>query len=51
MEQHIFKKFKTKKNLIENILICISCGSDDVVRSKYTLHCQKCGYLNFYEVI
>ena len=41
---------KEKKNLIQGILICISCGSDNVKQEKHMLCCMTCNYANFYEV-
>ena len=45
----IIKKLKKKENLISGILICISCGSDKVIRDSHTLQCKMCDYINSYE--
>ncbi|MGI9567419.1 MAG: hypothetical protein ACR2LL_10470 [Nitrosopumilus sp.] len=41
---------KLKEKLIRGILICISCGSDKVIRDNHTLHCKICNYAYSYEV-
>ena len=46
----ILEKLREKKNLIRGILICISCGSDKVIRDSHTLRCKICNYANSYEV-
>ena len=45
----ILEKLREKENLTKGILICISCGSEDVIRDNYTLHCRMCDYSNSYE--
>ena len=47
---NVLKKLTEKENLIKGILICISCGSDKVIRDNHRLHCQICNYANSYEV-
>lgn len=46
----ILKKLNKKKILIRGILICISCGSDKVIRDNHTLQCKICDYANSYEM-
>ena len=41
---------KEKKLVNKDIFICINCGSDNVSHSDYTLHCNDCVSLHFYEV-
>ena len=43
------RKSQDKKNLIQGILICISCGSDHTTRDRHMFQCKKCDYVNFYE--
>ena len=44
------KKSQETKNLIQGILICISCGSGKTTRDDDILHCDACNYVNSYEV-
>ena len=46
----VLEKLKERGNLTRGILICISCGSDNVIRDSHTLHCKMCDYYNSYEV-
>ena len=46
----LFTKSIEKKNLIQGILICISCGDGNVIRGKQMLQCLRCKYVNSYEV-
>ena len=46
----VLETLKEKENLIKEILICISCGSDNVIRDDHALHCRICDYANSYEV-
>jgi len=39
-----------KKLVNRDIFICISCGSENISHNDYTLHCNECDSLNFYEV-
>ena len=39
-----------KKLVNKDIFICINCGSDNISHSDYTLHCDDCDSLHFYEV-
>ena len=48
--QKIYKGLKEKKFVTKQIQICINCGSANISRNQYTLHCNDCGTLNFYEV-
>jgi len=41
---------KEKKLVNNDIIICINCGSDNISHNDYTLHCNDCGSLHFYEV-
>ena len=41
---------KEKKLVNNNIFICIKCGSDKISHNDYTLYCNECKSLNFYEV-
>ncbi len=43
----IYKHEKEKKFINKNIFICITCGSDKISHSEYTVSCQECGALNF----
>jgi len=45
-----YKISKEKKFVNKDIFICISCGSDNISYNDYTLHCNECDSLNFYEV-
>jgi len=45
-----YKISKEKKFVNKDIFICINCGSDNISHSDYTLHCNECDSLNFYEV-
>ncbi len=42
---------KDKKLVNKDIFICISCGSDNISHNDYTLHCDDCDSLHFYEVV
>ena len=46
----VLKKIEEKENLIKGILICISCGRDNVIQDDHALHCRICDYANSYEV-
>ncbi len=41
---------KEKKLVNKDIFICISCGGDNISHNDYTLHCNDCDSLNYYEV-
>jgi len=41
---------KEKKLVNKDIFICISCGSENISHNDYTLHCNECEALHFYEV-
>ena len=41
---------KEKKLVNKDIFICINCGSDNISHNDYTLHCDNCYSLHFYEV-
>ena len=45
------KQTKEKKFVRKQIQICINCGSSNTDSSDFTLYCNDCGALNFYEVI
>jgi len=48
--KRIYKLEREKKFINKNIFICITCGSEKISHSDYTVSCQECGALNFYEV-
>ncbi len=41
---------KEKKFVNNGIFICIQCGSDKISHNDYTLYCNECESLHFYEV-
>ncbi len=45
-----FMERKKKKLVNKDIFICINCGSDNISHNDYTLHCNECDSLHFYEV-
>ena len=45
-----YKISKEKKFVNKDIFICINCGSDKISHNDYTLYCNECESLNFYEV-
>ena len=45
-----FMERKKKKLVNKDIFICISCGSENISHNDYTLYCNECKALNFYEV-
>ena len=44
------KKSQCTKNLIQGIIIRISCGGDKTTKNDYTLYCDECNHVNSYEV-
>ena len=46
----VLERSKDRENLVQGILICISCGSGKVIRDNHALHCKICSYTNSYEV-
>ncbi len=51
MLQEINKRFKEKKFVKKQIQICINCGSKNASFNQFTLYCNDCGALNFYETV
>lgn len=47
----VLEKVNDKKNLVQGILICISCGSGKVTRGKHALHCKMCNHVHSYEAM
>ena len=45
-----FRVRKGKKFVNTDIFICISCGSDNISHNDYTLYCNECKAMHFYEV-
>ncbi len=45
-----FKNQKEKKFVHKDIVICISCGSENISHIDFTIYCKNCGSLNFFEV-
>lgn len=45
----IYKTLKPKKLVGKQIKICIRCGNDKISTSDFTIVCNVCDALNFYE--
>ena len=47
----VLEKVNDGENLVQGILICISCGSGKVTRDNHTLHCKMCDHVHSYEAM
>jgi len=48
MKQSI-QTFKPKKFVGKLLRICFTCGSEKISLNEFTVSCQACGTLNYYE--
>ncbi len=49
--QKYLKRFKEKLFVAKLVSICLNCGSTKITHNQYTIFCNDCGALNFYEAV
>ncbi len=45
------KRFKEKSFAAKLVSICLNCGSTKIIHNQYTIFCNDCGALNFFEAV